>query len=186
MSVQSFGFNILDAKVKSLTAQHDLHLSTIDASGYGREYTHHINGPNVGNPNNYVFSVYEKGPAGQANQDLITVTTTNAGAPPFNDTYMTIKPNVITLDGWVWNTANNPSVGRAEIDISNTEVAIPRQNVKAGSVILVTPISQLGIGCWVEAGVNVNTPADNFFTIKVPTALTAAAFFNYNILTYPP
>lgn len=186
MSVQSFGANILDARVKSLAAQHDLILSTIDASGYGREYTHHINGPNVGNPNDYKFSIFEKGPAGQASKDIITVTTTNNGSPPFNDTYTTIKSNVITLDGWVFNSANNPSVGRAKIDISGTEVAINRQDVKEDSVIVITPISQLGVGCWVEAGVNVNTPQNDWFTIKVPTALTADAYFNYNILTYPP
>ena len=181
MSVQSFGYNILNAKVKTLTAQNDLILSTIDASGYGREYTQRINGPNVGNPNDYVLNIFEKGPAGQASKDMITISTTNGGAPPFNDTYLTLTSNVITLDGWVYNT-NNASIGQVKIDMSGTSVEVAKQNVKATSLILITPVSQLGIGCWVEAGV----PTDNKFTIKVPTALTADAYFNFNVLTYPP
>ena len=184
MSVHSFRNHILSAEVKSLSSQDNLQLSTIDISGFGREYTQRINGPNVGNPNNYVFNIYEKAPAGQASNDIITISTTNNGAPPFNNTYLVLKANEITLDGWIYHT-NNTSIGQAKIDISGTSVAVPKQNVKAASIILITPVSQLGIGCWVEAGVNVAAPADNFFTIKVPTALTADAYFNYNVLTYP-
>jgi hypothetical protein len=181
MSVSSFGTNILDAKVKSLSAQNDLLLSTMDASGFGREYTHHINGPNVANPNNYVFKLYEKVTAGQSSRDLITVTT--SGGPPFTNAFLNLKSDVITIDGDVY-FKNSPSFGRAKIDISGTAIIVPRQDVKAASIIVVTPISQLGIGCWVEAGMNGATPADNFFTIKVGTALTADAFVNYAILTY--
>lgn len=179
MSVQSFGANILDAKVKSLAAQHDLHLSTIDASGYGREYTHRINGPNVGNPNNYVFSIFEKGPAGQANQDILTITTTNNGAPPFNDTYMTLKANVITLDGWVFNSANNPSVGHATIPNGSAQVVVNRQDVTTNSIILLTPTKNID-KLWVEAGV----PAANQFTIKTDANVPADIKINYNILFY--
>jgi hypothetical protein len=185
MSVQSFGANILDARVKSLDAQNNLTLSTVtdDTNSYGRSYTHKINGPNVANPNDYVFNLFEKATAGQASRDLITVTTTNTGAPPFNNSFLTLKSNVITLDGDLF-FKNSPSFGQAQIDISGTQVIVPKPNVRAAtSVILVTPTRNIDI-IWVEAGVNGSTPANDFFTIKVGSAVTANTLINYAIVVY--
>lgn len=188
MSVQSFGANILDAKVKSLKAQHDLQLSTIDANGFGREYTHHINGPNVANPNNYVFSIYEKGVAGEASSNVITVTTSNGGAPPFNNTFLSLKASEINIDG-LTNFINNANNGQATLTAGaapSKEVTGGIQNVTTSSVIMLTQASpntggtNVAIPLYVEAGVSGNGK----FTIYTTATLAVDVKVNYSIVKY--
>jgi hypothetical protein len=188
MSVQSFGYNILNAKVKNLQAQHDLQLSNMDASGYGFEYTHHLNGPNDANPNNYVFNMFEKAAGGQQTNNFITLSSTNSGTPPFNNSFMNLKASEITFDG-LTNFINNANNGQATLAIGaapSIEVTGGIQNVTANSVILLTQASpntggaDLTIPLYVEAGVSGNGK----FTIYTTATLVVAVKVNYSIVKY--
>jgi hypothetical protein len=189
MSVQSFGNNILAAKVKTLQAQHDLQLSNMDASGYGFDYTHHINGPNVTNPNNYVFNLFERAAGGQQSRDIITVSSANNGTPPFNEAFLTLKADYITFDG-LTNFVNNNNNGQAIIASGATSVVVTGgiQNVTANSVILLTQASPDtgGTSIYIPLLVAAGVPANGDFTISTPTAITVTGGVkvNYSIVKY--
>lgn len=188
MSVQSFGANILDAKVKSLTSQHDLILSNMDANGVGREYTHRINGPNVASPNNYSITAFEKATGGAtATKQFLTFETQNGGSPPFTTQVLTLEATEINISG-ITNFLNNPNNGQATLAIGaapSIEVS-GIQNVTANSVILLTQASpntggtNVAINLYVEAGVS----GAGKFTIYTTDTLAVAVKVNYSVVKY--
>jgi len=114
MSVQSFGNMILNPKVKSLTAQHDLQISSITDynAPFGRAYTHSMNSPNdVTNPNNYQLNIYEKIGGAQNSHDLIAVSASNStGSGPFNTTNLTIDSNNTLVRGTTTLALTSPNI----------------------------------------------------------------------------
>ena len=190
MSVQSFGTNILAAKVKSLEAQHDLILSNVtDNVQYGHTYTHHINGPNVANPNDYIFSVYENSATGNHSATLMSATTlSTSGTPPFNVTALSLDADLITFQGLV-NIKNSAGSGQATLAIGaapSIEVTGGLQDLTTNSVIILTQASpntggtDVAIPLYVEAGVSGNGK----FTIYTTATTAVAVKVNYFVAKF--
>jgi hypothetical protein len=189
MSVQSFGNNILDAKVKTLTSQHDVILSNLDSSGYGHKYTHHINGPNVANPNDYIFNVSEYSATGNTLNDTIMSLTTLAtsGTPPFNVTTLTLDANLVAINGLV--DIKGAGSGQATLAVGaapSIEVTGGLQDLTTSSVIMLTQASpntggaDLTIPLYVQSGVSGNGK----FTIYTTSTLVTAVKVNYFVAKF--
>ena len=188
MSVNSFGYNIIDTSVKSLESRSDVRLTNISQPTipYGRSYTHHINGPNAPNPNNYEFRVSDALSTGNANQVLIGVTANNPTVgQPFNETFLSFAATEITFSGLI-NFTNNAGCGTAIMPVGGSIVVsggLGLQNVVPTSIIMVTQASPNTGGTDVAVPLYVVAGTQQF-TINTDDTIAVPVTINWFVAKY--